>query len=201
MIRALIIDNYDSFTHNLAQLLHGLADEVQVVRNDAIDLAGIGRRRPTHLLLSPGPGRPEVARDFGVCTDIVRAARDGALGLPVLGVCLGHQGIAQGFGALVVRGPEVMHGKTSPVFHSATGLFGGLPQPLEAMRYHSLVVEPSSLPECIEAVAHTRDGVIMGLQHRELPLYGVQFHPESIGTPDGRSIVSNYLEMTRAAAS
>lgn len=193
MARALIIDNYDSFTHNLAQLLHGLVDEVQVARNDEIDLDGVRALAPDHILLSPGPGRPEVERDFGVCAPILQAAKEGLLAQPILGVCLGHQGIAHAFGARVVRAPTVMHGKSSLVLHHGRDLFEGLDNPFEAMRYHSLVVDPTSLPDCLEAVAHTSDGVLMALRHRSLPIFGVQFHPESIGTPLGRRLVARFL--------
>lgn len=192
--RAVIIDNYDSFTHNLAQLLHGLADEVQVIRNDALDVDGIKALEPTHLLLSPGPGRPERPRDFGVCGDLVDLARRGEWQIPLLGVCLGHQGIAHRFGGRVERGPSVMHGKTSPIHHDEQGLFAGLPSPVEVMRYHSLVVAPESLPDELVASAHSPDGVLQAFRHMSRPIFGLQFHPESIGTPTGRAMMSNFFE-------
>lgn len=191
-VRLVIVDNYDSFTHNLAQLAHGLADEVVVVRNDEVDLKGVHALDPSHLMLSPGPGRPERARDFGVCTALVDEARHGR-SVPLLGVCLGHQGIAHGFGAEVVRAPSVMHGKTSPVHHDGSGVFSGLPSPLDAMRYHSLVVAPDSLPAELLAVAQSPDGVMQAFRHTSLPIHGLQFHPESIGTPQGRQLMSNFL--------
>lgn len=200
MTRVLIIDNYDSFTHNLAQLLHGLAEEVVVQRNDAIDLSEVRALAPDCILLSPGPGRPERRRDFGVCFDILESAKKEELSgstVPILGVCLGHQGIAHCFGAQVVRAPTVMHGKSSLVVHGGNSFFEGLPSPFEAMRYHSLVVDPDSLPGCLEPLAKTNDGVLMALRHRTLPIYGVQFHPESIGTPLGRKLVSRFLEEPR----
>lgn len=193
MIRLVLIDNYDSFTHNLAQLAFGLADEVHVVRNDKVSMEDVDAHKPTHLMLSPGPGRPERKRDFGVCTDLVVRARGGG-SVPLLGVCLGHQGIAHGFGADIVRAPSVMHGKTSPVHHDGTGLFRGLPSPVEAMRYHSLVVDPSTLPGELLATAHSPDGVLQAFRHRSLAIHGLQFHPESIGTPNGRQMIANFLQ-------
>ncbi len=199
MSLTLLIDNYDSFTHNLAQLLFGLS-EVRVVRNDEIDLSGIRKLAPSRVLLSPGPGHPERPRDFGVCADWIAAARAGERIAPTLGVCLGHQGIAHGFGAKVGRAPKVMHGKSSLVRHRAEGLFARLPNPFEAMRYHSLVVAEDSLPPCLEPLARTEDGVLMALRHRHKPLFGVQFHPESIGTPDGRTLLENFFSLTAEAA-
>jgi anthranilate synthase/aminodeoxychorismate synthase-like glutamine amidotransferase len=193
MSRVLIIDNYDSFTHNLAQLLHGLARRVEVRRNDEIAIDEVIGEPFDHVILSPGPGTPERRRDFGVCGDVVAAAKTGALRAPVLGVCLGHQGIAHGFGGRVVRAEAVMHGKTSPVEHAGRGILEGLESPFEAMRYHSLVVDPATLPACFEATAFTPDGVLMAIAHRALPLFGVQFHPESIGTPLGKRLIGNFL--------
>lgn len=192
MRRVVIVDNYDSFTHNLAQLLHGLADEVRVVRNDAVDLAGLLALAPSALILSPGPGRPERARDFGVCADVVRAAKEGQLGRPLLGVCLGHQGIAHGFGARIERAPQVMHGKASLLQHRGEGLFEGFDGPLEVMRYHSLVVAADSLPAPLVPTAHAGE-VLMAFSHRALPIHGFQFHPESVGTPRGRQLMANFL--------
>lgn len=193
MKRAVIIDNYDSFTHNLAQLMVGLVDEVLVLRNDSTDLGGLLALEPSALVLSPGPGRPDRKRDFGVCADVVEAAKEPGFGVPLLGVCLGHQGIAYAFGAAVVRAPAVMHGKTSRIDHRGTGLFSGLPDRMEVMRYHSLVVDPATVPEVLIPTAETDDGVLMGLRHRALPVEGVQFHPESVGTPEGRRLMANFL--------
>lgn len=201
MTRALIVDNYDSFTHNLAQLLHGLVDEVRVVRNDAITLGEIESGGFDHVLLSPGPGTPEKPRDFGVGTELVAAAKAGTFTLPVLGVCLGHQGIGHGFGGRVVRSAQVMHGKTSPVHHTGSALFTDITSPFQAMRYHSLQLEAESLPACFEVLAATEDGIIMAMRHRELPLFGMQFHPESIGTPDGRRLLANFLQATSRTSS
>ncbi len=190
MTTVLLIDNYDSFTHNLAQLLGAQGARVVVARNDAITLGEVEALAPSHVVLSPGPGNPAVPRDFGVCADLVRAARPDR---PLLGVCLGHQGIAHHLGGRVVRAPTIMHGKSSPVRHDGRGVFAGLPSPLEAMRYHSLTVERASLPACLVVTAETDDGVIMGLRHVALPLEGLQFHPESIGTPDGGQMMRNFL--------
>ena len=194
MTYVLMIDNYDSFTYNLVHALHGLA-EVEVVRNDQIKLTQVQAKEPDYIILSPGPGRPERKKDFGICGDIIAALRDGILSTPTLGVCLGHQGIASTFGAKIVQGREIMHGKTSDVFHQGTGLFTGLPNPLRVMRYHSLVIEPTSLPECFDVTAHTIDGSLMAIQHKTLPIHGVQFHPESIGTPDGRMLLANFFSV------
>lgn len=191
--RLLIIDNYDSFTHNLAQLVHGLVERVEVVRNDAIALDDVYRLKPTHIVLSPGPGHPERKRDFGVGADIVATAREGQLNQPLLGVCLGHQGIAYGFGAQVVRGPTVMHGKTSAIHHEGRGLFRGLPSPIQAMRYHSLVVASEGLPSCLKPVATSEDGALQAFQHETRPIFGLQFHPESFGTTAGRALMDNFF--------
>ena len=189
----LVLDNYDSFTFNLVQYLgelaadHPLAAEVRVERNDALDLEQIRALEPAAILISPGPGDPDQA---GVCQEVLRE-----LGptVPVLGVCLGHQCLAQVFGGRVVRAGELMHGKTSPVHHRGAGVFEGLPEPLTATRYHSLIAERDSLPDCLEITAWTADGVIMGLKHKEHPVHGVQFHPESILTQDGKRILENFL--------
>ncbi len=183
----LVIDNYDSFVYNLVQQLGELGAEPVVHRNDAIDIEGVRAARPDAVLLSPGPGRPEAA---GVTTAVVRA-----LGgeVPILGVCLGHQAIGQVYGGEVVRAPTLMHGKTSAIHHRGVGVFSGLPEPFVATRYHSLVVEPSTLPDVLEVTARTDDGVIMGLRHRTLAVEGVQFHPESLLTPSGPSLLANFL--------
>ncbi len=194
-MRVLLVDNYDSFTHNLAQLIGALvidarAVEVLVRRNDAVSPDEVEALAPTHVVLSPGPGHPSRERDFGVCADLVRNARADR---PLLGVCLGHQGIAHHLGGAVVRAPVIMHGKISRVRHAGEGVFAGLCDGFDAMRYHSLMVERASLPACLRITAETDDGVIMGLAHRTLPMQGVQFHPESIGTPDGERLMRNFL--------
>ena len=186
----LLIDNYDSFTYNLAQYLGELGADVEVIRNDAIDVAGIREMAPERIVISPGPCTPNEA---GISIDVVRE-----LGgeLPILGVCLGHQAIAAAFGGEIVRARKVMHGKVSKVFHDERGLFAGVSNPLSATRYHSLVVEPSTLPDVLEVTAKTWTDEIMGLRHRELPaLVGVQFHPESIMTPAGHQMLANFLAM------
>ena len=190
----LMIDNYDSFTFNLVQYLGELGQEVRVIRNDAMDLAGIRALRPSHIMISPGPGTPD---DAGVSLDVLRQL---GAEIPVFGVCLGHQAIGQAFGGKVIRAKQIMHGKTSPVRHRGQGVFAGLPDPFEATRYHSLVVEQSSLPDCLEVTAWTEnpDGSIdeiMGLRHKTLPVEGVQFHPESIMTTAGKALLANSLRM------
>jgi anthranilate synthase component 2 len=185
--RLLLVDNYDSFTFNLVQYLGELGAEVEVFRNDAIDPAGIRRRRPRGLVLSPGPCTPSEA---GVTLAAIRAL---AGEIPVLGVCLGHQAIGQAFGGRVVRNFRIVHGKASPVHHRGRGLFAGLPSPFPAGRYHSLVVERSSLPPALAVTAWTDEGEIMGLRHRRIDVEGVQFHPESVLTPDGKRLLANWL--------
>ncbi len=185
----LLIDNYDSFSHNLMQQIWGLGATVRVVRNDAISLAEIRALAPSHVVISPGPGRPDVPRDFGVCRDVIDALVD----VPVLGVCLGHQGIGWRMGGQVVAAPEIVHGKTAQITHDGRGLFTGLPAPLTVMRYHSLVVDRDAVPDCLAVTATTPDGLVMGLRHRSRPLMGLQFHPESIGTPDGDGLLRNFL--------
>ncbi|HZZ85653.1 MAG TPA: aminodeoxychorismate/anthranilate synthase component II [Anaeromyxobacteraceae bacterium] len=185
--RLLLVDNYDSFTFNLVQYLGELGAEVEVFRNDAIDVAGIRSRRPRGLVLSPGPCTPDEA---GVTLEAIRAL---AGALPILGVCLGHQAIGQAFGGKVVRNARIVHGKASPVRHRGQGVFAGLPSPFEAGRYHSLVVERSSLPRPLSVTAWTDEGEIMGLRHRRLDVEGVQFHPESILTGCGKQLLGNWL--------
>ena len=187
----LLIDNYDSFTHNLAQMIGALGYACDVVRNDAITLDEVAERATVAIVLSPGPGHPNNARDFGVCAPIIDAL---SANTPTLGVCLGHQGIAARFGADVVRAPSVMHGKTSRVVHDGTSVFEGLPTTLEVMRYHSLVVDEATLSPAFRVTARTAsDGLLMGIAHRERPLHGVQFHPESIGTPLGSAMLRTFL--------
>ncbi len=191
-VRVLVIDNYDSFVYNLVQELGELGAVPVVHRNDRIDLDGIRAASPDAVLISPGPGRPDGA-------GITLAVIDGLAGeVPILGVCLGHQAIGQAFGGEVVAAPTLMHGKTSPVHHDGTGLFRSLPDPFVATRYHSLVVEPATLPDVLEVTASTADGVIMGLRHREFPVWGVQFHPESVLTAEGPSLLANFLSETES---
>lgn len=185
----LLIDNYDSFTYNLYQYLSELGAEVEVRRNDAVTASEVERLAPSHLVISPGPCTPSEA---GQSSEII--ARMGPR-IPVLGVCLGHQCIGEVFGGRVVRAPEPVHGKTSLISHRDTGVMHGLPNPFEAIRYHSLVVERASLPDELEITAETEDGLIMGLRHRHYPIEGVQFHPESILTTTGKDILRNFLAM------
>jgi anthranilate synthase component 2 len=188
----LVIDNYDSFTYNLVHYLIELGTEVEVVRNDAIGVGQAMGMGADALLLSPGPCTPNEA---GISLDLIAAAADARL--PLFGVCLGHQAIGQAFGGTVVRADQVMHGKTSPVGHDGSGVFAGLPSPYEATRYHSLVVRESDLPACLEINARTPDGTIMGLRHKDLPIHGVQFHPESIATQHGHQLLANFLDLAR----
>jgi|SRR5579862_74877 len=192
-VRILVVDNYDSFVYNLVQALGELGADPLVRRNDDVDAAQALELRPDAVLLSPGPGRPE---DAGVTLELVDAL---AGELPMLGVCLGHQAIGQAFGAKVVQAAELMHGKTSEVTHGGTGIFGGLPNPLTATRYHSLVVTAAGLPDDLEVTATAPGGVVMGLRHRTLPVEGVQFHPESILTPDGPALLRNWLAQVAGA--
>jgi anthranilate synthase/aminodeoxychorismate synthase-like glutamine amidotransferase len=185
--RVLLVDNYDSFTFNIAQQMGQLGAEVEVVRNDTFTLADVEAGRPDGIVISPGPGTPA---DAGLSSDVVRAF---AGRTPVLGVCLGHQCIAAVYGAAIVRAPELVHGKTSPIHHDGRGVFAGLPAPFEATRYHSLVADPATIPDVLEVSATTGDGIVMGLRHRELAVEGVQFHPESILTRDGMALLGNFL--------
>jgi anthranilate synthase/aminodeoxychorismate synthase-like glutamine amidotransferase len=186
--RLLMVDNYDSFTYNLVQYLGELGAEVTVKRNDAIDVAGVRAMRPTAIVISPGPCTPAEA---GIS---LRLLREMAGEVPILGVCLGHQCIGEAFGATVVRAGRLMHGKTSPVIHDGNTIFAGLPSPFEAMRYHSLIVDPATVPPALEISARTAENEIMGLRHRELDVEGVQFHPESILTTEGKHLLKNFLE-------
>jgi len=187
----LMIDNYDSFTYNLVQYFQQLGTEVEVHRNDQISIAEIEERAPRQLVVSPGPCSPSAA---GISVEAIRQL---AGKLPILGVCLGHQAMGEAFGGRIVRADRLMHGKTSPVYHDDKELFTCLGQPFDAIRYHSLLVERSSLPACLEITAWTAEGEIMGLRHRELPVWGVQFHPESILTLEGMRLLNNFLEMTK----
>ncbi len=183
----LMIDNYDSFTYNLVQMLVTVGAEVEVVRNDALTVDDAVAREPAGIVLSPGPGRPE---DAGICIELYQRRVE----VPIFGVCLGHQALGEAFGGEVVRAERIMHGKTSWVEHTSDGVFENLPQPFEATRYHSLVVAPPSLPAELEALAWADDGAtIMGMRHRELPYHGVQFHPESVLTACGPSLLANFL--------
>ena len=186
----LLIDNYDSFTYNLVHYIGELGAETQVVRNDAMNVQEAMALKPEAILLSPGPCDPDRA---GICLALVHAAAETAT--PLMGVCLGHQSIGQAFGGAVERHSEIVHGKMGVMHHKAKGLFGGLPSPFEATRYHSLVVERESLPDCLEITAETEDGAIMGLQHKELPIHGVQFHPESIASEHGHRLLQNFLDL------
>jgi len=195
----LMIDNYDSFTYNLVQYLGELGEDVRVVRNDALTVEEIRKLNPTSIVISPGPGTPD---DAGVTLELI--TKLGAQ-TPILGVCLGHQSIGQVFGGKVVRAREIMHGKTSPIFHKGVGVFAGLPNPFIATRYHSLIVEKATLPSCLEVTAWTQhaDGSldeIMGLRHKALPIEGVQFHPESILTEHGHAQLRNFLHAPALAA-
>lgn len=191
-MRLLMIDNYDSFTYNLVQYLGELGSEVDVVRNDEATVADLLERGAQGLVISPGPGEPTQA---GISVDSV--SRFGAAGIPVLGVCLGHQSIGTAYGAKIVRARAIMHGKISEVEHDGRGIFEDLPNPFEATRYHSLVIEEASLPTCLEICARTDDGEIMGVRHRELAIEGVQFHPESIMTGEGKRLLNNFLARCR----
>ena len=184
-----VIDNYDSFTYNLVQYLGELGAEPQVYRNDAITIEQMRELKPERILISPGPGVPS---DAGVTIDLIRAF---AGEVPILGVCLGHQAIGEAFGGRVVRAPYLMHGKTSEICHDSATIFRGLPYRFKATRYHSLIVEKEGLPDSLEVSATTPDGLIMGLRHRQFPIEGVQFHPESVMTEHGKKLLQNFLEL------
>jgi len=185
----LMIDNYDSFTYNLVQAFRGLGADMQVVRNDQIDVEGIRALAPSAIILSPGPGSPDSA---GITLEAINAF---AGKVPLFGVCLGHQSIAQAFGGRIIHAKMLMHGKTSRIHHDGRGVFAGLEQDFLAMRYHSLAVERESLPDCFEISAETEDGEIMGLRHKTFPVESVQYHPESIGTPEGMKQMRNFIQM------
>lgn len=186
----LMIDNYDSFTYNLVQYFGELKAEMEVVRNDALTIDQIRELKPKKIVISPGPGRPE---DAGVSIDIIKKLGSS---IPVLGVCLGHQGIGYAFGAKVINAKRLMHGKTSMIKHNGKGVFKGIKNPFEATRYHSLVIDQKTVPDCLEVTAYTTDdGEIMGVQHKSYPIYGVQFHPESILTQEGKSLLANFIKV------
>jgi anthranilate synthase component II len=189
----LVIDNYDSFTYNLVQYLGELGTEPVVRRNDALTVEEIGDLAPSAIVLSPGPCTP---KDAGITVEAIR--RWGS-SIPMLGVCLGHQAIGEAYGGVVIRADRVMHGKTSLVHHDGSGVFAGLPSPLEVMRYHSLIVERETLPDCFDVVAYAADNTaeIHGMKHRDFPVYGVQFHPESVMTQHGKDLLENFLELAR----
>lgn len=191
----LLIDNYDSFTYNLVHYLGELGAEMVIRRNDALDVQEAMAMNPAGILLSPGPCDPDQA---GICLALTQAAAETKT--PLLGVCLGHQAIGQVFGGKVVRCHEIVHGKMGTVKHTGKGLFAGLPSPFEATRYHSLVVERETLPDCLEITAELDDGTIMGLQHKELPIHGVQFHPESIASEHGHALLKNFLQELKVPA-
>jgi len=190
----LMIDNYDSFTYNLVQYLGELGQDVRVFRNDQISVGEIERMKPDHVVISPGPCTPNEA---GISVETIQKL---AGKIPILGVCLGHQSIGQAFGGRIVRAKQLMHGKTSLVQHANVGVFQGLPNPFEATRYHSLVIERGSLPDCLDITAWTEDGEIMGVRHKSLAVEGVQFHPESILTQHGHELLGNFLRQYQRAA-
>lgn len=190
----LVIDNYDSFTYNLVQLLGEMGAELCVARNDQITLDQIRAMNPSHIVISPGPGSPD---DGGVSLDVLRDMGDTT---PILGVCLGHQCIGQAFGGVVSRAPRLMHGKTSMIYHNGDAMFSGVPSPFEATRYHSLIVQEHTLPDSLTVTARTIEGEIMGLRHKQYPVFGVQFHPESILTAHGPQILRNFLRVRVPAA-
>ena len=189
-----MLDNYDSFTYNLVQLLQTLGQEVEVARNDAVSVAAVLARRPTAIVVSPGPCTPAEA---GISVALIQAA---AGRVPLLGVCLGHQSIGAAFCARIIKARRLMHGKTSQIHHEGQGLFAGLKSPFNAVRYHSLAIDPATVPACLELTAKAEDGEIMGVRHLEFPVFGVQFHPESILTPSGKRLMTNFLELAQPAA-
>ncbi len=190
MKKVLVIDNFDSFVFNLVQYIGESGFEPVVYRNNEITVQEALRINPSHVLISPGPGHPEDEHYFGISSSLIREmGRE----TPVLGVCLGHQGITTVFGGKVIRAPEVLHGKTSLIRHNGKGIFHGIPNPMQGMRYHSLIAERESFPSCLLITGETEDGIIMALEHKKHPIFGVQFHPESIGTPAGKGIIKNFL--------
>jgi anthranilate synthase component II len=192
MKNILIIDNYDSFVYNLYQYLGQLGARVIVKRNDQVTRSEIQQMQLSHIVLSPGPGHPKEPRDFGICLSLIQ---EPVVPVPVLGVCLGCQGIAYAYGANVIAAPTIVHGKTDTIRHDEKGLFQEIPQNISVMRYHSLMISGESLPSCLKVTATTSDGIIMGIAHKSKPVFGLQFHPESIGTPLGKRILQNFVEM------
>jgi anthranilate synthase component II len=190
-----LIDNYDSFTWNLYHYLGELGAETVVHRNDAVSVGQVLSARPEAIVLSPGPCTPNEA---GICLDLVRQAQGK---VAILGVCLGHQAVGQAYGGRVVRARQLIHGKLSSIHHGGTGIFRGIPRPFEATRYHSLIVERASLPECLEVTAETEDGIVMGISHKTLPVHAVQFHPESIASQYGHTLLQNFISLAKAQAS
>ena len=191
MTRTLVIDNYDSFTYNLVHFLGELGADISVVRNDKITLDGIAEMAPEAIVLSPGPCTPN---DAGICLEAIQRFK---AEIPMLGVCLGHQAMGQAMGGEVIRAPHLVHGKTSTIQHTGKGLFRGLNAGFSATRYHSLTVRPETLPDVLEVTASTDDGLIMGMQHKSLPMHGVQFHPESIASENGHALLQNFLNLAR----
>ena len=191
-MKVLILDNYDSFVYNLAQYAGEFADEVVVKRNDEVNIPAVRKFSPDKIIISPGPGTPADPRYFGICTEVLRKV---SIETPTLGVCLGHQGIVHSFGGKIVRAKRLRHGKTSPIRHDGKGIFRGLENPFEATRYHSFVADRRALPDSLEVSARSEDdGEVMGIRHREFPIEGVQFHPESILTVHGHRMIANFLE-------
>lgn len=188
----MIIDNYDSFTYNLYQMVGEIYKDIEVRRNDEISVNQIKKLKPRGIIISPGPGSPENSRDFGICMEVIKELGSE---IPILGVCLGHQGIFVAFGGEIAR-IEPVHGKQSRIFHSEEGIFNGVENPLHAARYHSLSCRDETRPKCMEITARTVDGMIMGIKHVEKPIFGLQFHPESVGTTQGSMILKNFLEMS-----
>ncbi|MEW6482536.1 MAG: aminodeoxychorismate/anthranilate synthase component II [bacterium] len=185
----LVIDNYDSFTYNLVQYIGEMKKTIEVIRNDKISLSGIKKISPSFIVISPGPGRPD---DAGISKDVIMEFKGK---IPILGVCLGHQCIGEVFGGKIIGADRLMHGKTSEIFHNGKFIFKGIPNPFIATRYHSLIIDPSSLPSCLEITARTKEDEIMGIKHRKYPIFGVQFHPESILTIEGKKLLSNFFEL------
>jgi len=195
-IMLLLIDNYDSFTYNLVQFLGDLGAKADVWRNDKLTVAEALAKKPEAIVISPGPCDPDRA---GICLDLIKAAAENRI--PLFGVCLGHQAIGQAFGGRIVRASELMHGKVDAIYHTGKGVFKHLPSPLNATRYHSLTIAPETMPDVLEVTATSKDQTIMGLQHKSLPIHGVQFHPESIATEHGHDMLRNFLEITGVMAS
>lgn len=188
----LFIDNYDSFTYNLVQYTGEITSDLKVVRNDRFNLEDIAEMKPSHIIVSPGPGNPENEGEVGLSVEVIkRYYKD----FPILGVCLGHQSIGYALGGRVVGAPTIMHGKLSKIIHNGKGVFTNIPSPFTATRYHSLVVDKDSLPSCLEISAHTEDNIIMGISHKEYPVFGVQFHPESIASEYGKTLIANFLNI------